>query len=126
MRLGRAFWGVEQFSDVLRSWVLEANRPCRLREVTRGVGFVAGLPVGVGYGADCVAQVSQGRFRVGLAECGQDAVPDRATSAGTVTVEAGCEAGGADGTVGSLLLAQLDDAGRRVRHDRYGRVEPEP
>ena len=118
--------GGEQFTDLLRSFVSEANRLRRLREVVRGVGLVAGLPVGVGDGADRVAQVSQGRLCVGIAERGQDAVPDRATSAGTITVQAGCEAGGADGSVGPLALGEVDDARRRVRHDRHRRVEPEP
>ena len=126
MRVRRAFWGVEQFTDLLRSWRSESNRRLRCGHLHLGLGLVAGFTVCLCDGFYCVAKVGQGGFRVGIAERGDDAVPDGPTSTGTVTVEAGREAGGADGSVGPLTLCEVDDAGRRVRHDRHRRAEPEP
>ena len=126
MRVRRAFWGVEQFTDLLRSWRLEPNRWLRCGHLDLRLGLVAGFAVGLRDGSHCVAQVRESGLGVGIADGCQDAVPDGAAAAGTVTVEAGREAGGADGSVGPLALGEVDDARRRVRHDRHRRAEPEP
>ena len=118
--------GVEQFSDVLRSWLSEPDGGLRRGHLDFRLGVVAGLPVGVRDRFHCVAQVGECGLCVGIADRRKDAVPEWATSAGTVAVQAGCEAGGADGSVGPLALGEVDDGRRGVRHDRYRRVEPEP